>query len=103
MPSAGLETCYAGSRGIGGRRRLRQSPCEGSFMSNHYAEDDADIEAFCARQGINTQIVDGELTVDEEGMRQFADLALNPVRAHEILDQLLADAHSRDEDTEAYR
>jgi hypothetical protein len=59
--------------------------------------NDADAKAWCAAHGIDTQPVTGEdgttlLTIDEEGMRQIADLAPNPARAHALIDQWITEA-----------
>lgn len=62
--------------------------------------NDADRKAWLAHHGINTHLETDEhgnpqLVIDETGMRQIADLAPNPVRAHAILDQLLAEADAQ--------
>lgn len=56
---------------------------------------DADLKAWCAARGINTIVHNGQLALTGDAMRQMADHAPDPVRAHAILDQLLAQA--RDE------
>ncbi|AVH59966.1 MULTISPECIES: hypothetical protein [Streptomyces] len=64
--------------------------------------NDADIKAFCAAHNIKTEIVTdpsgaSQLAVNEDGMRQLADLAPDPVRAHALVDQLLTDAAADEE------
>lgn len=62
--------------------------------------NDADAKAFCARHGINTRThtyEDGttRVAIDEDGMRQLADLAPDPETAHALVDQWLAEADAR--------
>lgn len=62
--------------------------------------NDADRKAWLARHGINTEVATDEhgnhqLVVDEAGMRQIADLAPDPERAHALIDQWLVEADNR--------
>lgn len=64
--------------------------------------NDADRKAWLAHHGIDTITVTDETgtthqLLDETGMRALADSAPNPVRAHALVDQLLADARERHE------
>jgi hypothetical protein len=76
-------------------------PASQLARGQHLGMNDADCKAFCARHGINTELIIDEhgnpqLVIDESGMRRVADLAPDPDHAHALVDQWLTEAERRD-------